>query len=394
MGNDFSKNFCCVTWGGCRTQELEEGHEGTSETKPILQVSGQTSTCADLQPSPPALGSEEGQALGQQPQPAAAAVETCCAADLVGITEVCQADGGSKGEGEALTQADSQQERGEVSDREGQTKAVPHASEAQLAAAKEQSEEVEAGSELCPALQERNLPSLLEFPSETAAGQALEIESSAGGPQRGWSLLLSTVQVLEESVYFSAEEARWAELAEASHKPTKSAEHTAQPMASAVETLLLVQKALKAMEPSEAAADDAAEMYFTPTTSGESPRPGGESLEPAKQLLHFPEQDSQSRELAAQMMESLHCGEPAELGEASQQPGHGARGELEGKESREPGAEAAASEAEPQHWAVQQAEELPGTPPTCAQVVGEEGAESLSEASRLPEELGSSTETA
>lgn len=428
MGSDVSKQICCLTCGRCMKQEAEEANEETSETKPILQTSGETSIRIDTQPSTPALevskqGSEKEQSLNQDRQPSADAAEenteTCSAADPMGMTEgweaawasvdflVAPADGETKGEVKVLTQLDNQQETENVGNAEEKIKPVPRTSEAQpvthtaqdakLVADKEQlDEQADTGSEDSPCagiiLQERNILNLIEMASETAAGQDCGIKPPAetGENLIGWNLPPCAVQMAEETdTYLSAErleETDRAKLAEISPRSTKRAELTCL-----VETasLLATQKAREAVDPLEVIASGMAEMYSTPW---EPLYPEGESLEPANQLLDFLGKETQSSMPTAKEMESLCRAEPVELSEALCQSSDGVLGELEDEENGECDAETAASEAEPQHRIMQETIGLPEEPLTCVQIPVKQEAEFLNVAPSLSEVLGSSAE--
>ncbi|KAK4809374.1 hypothetical protein QYF61_008926 [Mycteria americana] len=437
MGSDFSKWICCVICGRCKKQEAEEANEEISETKPILQTSGETSICIDTQPSSPALevskrGSEEVQSLRQDRRPSADPAEenteTCSAADPMGMTEgweaasdsmdflVAPADGETKGEVKVLTQLDNQQEREKVGNAEEKIKPVPHASEAQpvtrtawdakLVADKEQcDEQAEAGSEVSPCagitLQERNILNFIEITSETAAGQDSEIKPPAetGESLIGRNLPLCAVQMAEESESClsaeQVEEMDRAKLAEISPGSTERAELTCLAEIASLLTAQATQKAREAVDPLEVVVNGMAEMCSTSAMPWESLCSERESLEPANQLLDFLQQETQSSMPSAQEMESLHRAEPVELSEALCKSSKEDRvlGELQDEESRECDAETAASEAGPQHRIMQQTIELPEEPLTCVQMPVKQEAEFLNVAPSLFEVVGSSGET-
>ncbi|KAM6045057.1 uncharacterized protein LJ206_018876 [Theristicus caerulescens] len=434
MGSNFSRQICCVTCGRCKKQEEEEANEDISETKPILQTSGETSICIDTQPSTPALevskqGSEEVQSLSQDRQPSADAaeeenMETCSAADPMGMTGGWEAAWDSMdflvapadGEAEVLTQLDNQREREEVGNAEEKIKPVPCASEAQpvtdtardakLAADKEQpDEQAEAGSEEGPCagitLQERNILNFIEITSEAAAGQDCEIKPPAETEDSliGRNLPLCAVLMAEETeTYLSTEhveETDRAKLAEISPQSTEKAELTCLVETASLLTAQAMQKAREAVDPLEVIVNGIAETYSTSAMAWESLYPEGESLEPPNQLLDFLQQETQSSMPTAQEKESLHHAEPAELSEVLHQPNNedGVLGELRDGESRECDAETAASEAEPQHRILQQTIEEPEEPLTCVQIPVKQEAEFLNVAPLLSESLGGSGET-
>lgn len=429
MGSDFSKQICCVICWICKKQKVEQANEDTSETKPILQISGETSICIYTQPSSPALevskqGSEEVQSLSQDRWPSADAaevnMETCPAAHPMGMTErweaawdsmdflVAPADGETKGE--VLTQADNQQERQKVGSAEEKIKPVPHASEAQpvthtaqdakLVADKEQPDEQAEACVPCAGitLQERNILNFTELTSETAAGQDCEIKPPAetGESLIGRNLPLCAVQMAEKTeTYLSAEdveETDRAKFAEISPQSAKNTELTCPVETASLLTVQAPQKARERVDPSEVVANGMAETYSTSAMPGESLYPEGEYLEPANQLLDFSEQETQSSVPIAEEMESLCCAEPEQLCEVLRQPSDGVLGELEDEESRECNAETAASEAEPQHRIVQQTTELPEEPPVCVQIPVKQEAEFVNVAPSLSKVLGCSGE--
>lgn len=429
MGSNFSKQICCVTCGTCQKQEVEEANEETSETKPILQTSGETSICTGAQPSPPALedskqGSEEVQPLSQDRWPSADDVEenkeTCSAADPMAMSKewkagwdcmdflVAPVDGQTKGQVKIPTQLDNQKEREKVGNAENKIKLVPGTSEAQpvmqtaqgayLTADKEQSEQVEAGSEGSPCagktFPERNSLNFIEITNGTAAGQGCEIKPPV---ETGDSLIernfpLCAVQMAEETTtYLSAEhveEMGRAELAEISPRSTERAERTSLVETAPLLTVQATQEAREALDPLEVIANGTAEMYSTLAMPWEPLYPEGDSLVLANQLLDFLQQESQSSVPTAWEMESLYCVEPAELSEVLCQSSDGVLGDLEDEENKECDAETAAGEAEPQHRIMQQTTE----PLTCVKIPVQQEAESLNMAPSLPKVLGSSGE--
>lgn len=431
MGSDFSKQICCVICWICKKQKVERANEDTSETKPILQTSGETSMCIYTQPSSPALevskqGSEEVQSLSQDRWPSADAaevnMETCPAAHPMGMTErweaardsmdflVAPADGETKGEVKVLTQVDNQQERQKVGNAEEKIKPVPRASKAQpvthtaqdakLVADKEQPDEQAETCVPCAGitLQERNILNFTEITSETAAGQDCEIKPPAetGESLIGRNLPLCAVQMAEETeTYLSAEDVEEidrAKFAEISPRSAKNTELTCPVETASLLTVQAPQKARERVDPSEVVANGMAETYSTSAMPWESLYPEGESLEPAKQLLDFSEQETQSSMPIAEEMESLCCAEPEQLCEVLCQPGDGVLGELEDEESRECNAETAASEVEPQHRIVQRTTELPEEPPVGVQIPVKQEAEFVNVAPLLSKVLGSSGE--
>lgn len=424
MGSDFSKQICCVTCGRCKKQGEEEANEETSETKPILQTSGETLMYTDTQPSTPVLevskGPEEVQSLSQNQRPSANAVEEnteiCFAVDPMGMTEgweaawgftdflVAPADGETTGEVQVLTQVNNQHERERVGNAEEKINPVSHASEAQPvahvaqdaepAAEEEQPDErAGAGSGGSPCagvtLQEVNIFNFIEFRSETAAGQDCEIKPPV---ETGRNMLLYAVEMAEETeTHLPAEEEMdRATLAGISPQSAERAEDT-----SLLETasLLTVEDMLAAREPVdllEVMANDKAEKHFTYAMPLVSLCQEGEALEPANQLPDFLQQETQSSLPAAQETESLHRAEPVELSEVLCQSSDGVIGELE-DEGRECDAAAGASEAEPQHRTMQQIE-LPEEPVTCVQTPVKQEAEFPNVVTSLSEELGSGGE--
>lgn len=422
MGSDFSKRICCVTCGRCKKQGEEEANEETSETKPILQTSRETSTYTDTQPSTPALevskGPEEVQSLSQNQWPSADAVEeTCFAVDPMGTTEGWEAAWGStdslvaSAEGETkgvqfLNQVNNQHERERVSNAEEKINPVSLASEAQPvthvaqdaepAAEEEQpDEQAGAGSEGSPCagitLQERNIFNFIELASETAAGQDCEIKPPA---EIRRNTLLCAVEMAEETeTHPSAEQEEEMDRATLAGISPQSAERAE--LTSLLETapLLTVEDALAARELVdllEVIVNDISEKHFTSAVPSVSLCPERDALEPANQLLDFLQQETQPSLPAAQEMESLCCAEPAEPSKVLHQSSDGVFGELE-DEGKECDAATGASEAEPLHRIMQQTE-LPEEPVTCVQTPVKQEAEFLNVVTSLSEELGSGGE--
>ncbi|XP_032565327.1 uncharacterized protein LOC116797670 [Chiroxiphia lanceolata] len=414
MGSCLSKQMCCVVCGRCREQEAEGAHGETSETKPILQISGEPPMFTDTQPPTPALkvprsGSKDVQSLGQARRPPADTLEenteTCSAADPVGRAEgweaawnpmdffVAPADEEIEVEVTDLTQAEGQQEAvGHPGERMEAVPCVPEAQPvgdtargAELVAGEEQpQEQAEPGSEgaLCAGitLLERNILSLIEIGSETVPGQGCEMEPPAdiGEVSIGRDLSLCAGQVAEETEPYMEGMDR-AKLAQINP-------HSAQAQ---LTCLVEALSALTVQTPSEATASGMAGLCSASPESWGSLCPEWGSLEPANQLPEFSEQETQCGVPSAQGMESLHC---AGLGELLPQSSHGELWELEDEGSRECDAETVAGEAELQHRIVQQTVELPEEAETCVPVPVQQEAEFPNVPLLLSEVLGSSEE--
>ncbi|XP_025955030.2 uncharacterized protein LOC112982682 [Dromaius novaehollandiae] len=356
MGSDFSQQICCVTCWRCKKQEAEEAFEETSETKPILQTSGETSIRVDKQPPtqvPEASerGPEEVESLCWDHRLLAGIAkdsgETCPDAEPVGMTEgqkaawdfadffVASAVMDTKGEAEVLTQLENQQKREKAGNTE-EMKTIPQASEAQpvlhtaqdvkLIADKGQfGEQAETGSEDAPCaeitLQETDIPKLKQTTGETAAGPGCEIQPPAetGESLMGRDLSLYAVLTAEETGTYPpaehTEETEGAKPAETSPQSAERAKLMCLSETASLPTVQATQKAKETADPSEVVPKDMSEMQFTSAISYECLYTGGKFLEPANQLLDFSWQEIQPSVLTVQEVRS-HCStEPAEVGE-------------------------------------------------------------------------------
>ncbi|XP_072211082.1 uncharacterized protein [Excalfactoria chinensis] len=421
MGSNFSMQLCCETCGSYKKQE--EANEETSETKPILHTSGDTSAHTDMQPSPPALEaseriSEEVQSLCWNQQLSAdiaeESMETCCPVDPMGMTEELKAawssvdflatssDRETKEEAEVL----DQQERENARNTDGEIKPTPH-NEAQLAMHTAQdlkldadigqpAEQAGAGSEDGPCAgitpQEINILELMESTWETEAGQDFETEPFM---ETGvWDLAIYAVQEMAEEAETNlpaghAEQGDLAGLAEGSTQLTESVWIASPAKAASLMNVQATEETENIVDPSEAIVNAVAEMHSTCVVPQETLYPGEQSPKPANQLLDFLQQEIQSGVPAAQEVQSQSCAESAELSEVlSDKDQEVLSDTMRSEESREYKLETAADEAEPQERAVQQMLQLPEEL-ACAQVPAEEEAEFLSAVPLLFEVPGS-----
>ncbi|KAJ7413424.1 hypothetical protein BTVI_43601 [Pitangus sulphuratus] len=421
MGSTWNKMICYVLCGRRWQHEAEEDeYEEISETKPILQVSGEPPMATDTQHPTPALKvpkprSKDVQSLGQARRPSVDTLEenteTCSAADPMGRAEgweaawnpmdffVAPADEEVEVEITDLTQAEGQQEG--VGHPEGKVGAGPCVPEAQpvgdtargaeLVAGEEQPhEQAEPGSEgaLCAGitLLERDILNLLEIGSEAAPGQGCEMEPPAdtGEVSTGRELSLCAGQVAEKTEpYLPVEQVEGMDRATLVQISPQSAQ--------AELTCLVEDQALPALtvqNPSEAIASGMVGLYPPcPVSWGLLCSEWG-FLEPANPLFGALKQESQYGVPPAQGTESLPCAEPAGLGELLHQSSHGVLCELEDEGSRE----CDAGEAELQHRTVQPTVELPAEPETSVPVPVKQEAEFSDVPLLLPEVLGSSKE--
>lgn len=413
---------CC---GSCKKQE--EAYEETSETKPILHTSGGTPMHTDMQPPPPALEaseriSEEAQSLCWDQQLSAdiaeGSTETCCPADPMGMIEewktawssvdflVTSSGRETKEEAEVL----DQQEGEKACNAEEKIKPTPY-DEAQLAMHTAQdlklvadigqpAEQAGAGSEddqhaeITP--QEINNLELMESTWETAAAQDFEIEPpmETGESFTGWNLPLCVVQKMAKEAETDlpaghTEQADRTGLAEGSTELTESVQITPLAKAASLMNVQAAEETENAVDPSEAIVNAVAEMHSVSAVPQETLYPGGQTPEPANQLLDFLQQEAQSGVPTAREVQSQSCAEPAELSEVlSDEDQEVLCDTADSEESRECDLGTPADEAEPQESVVQQMLQLPAEL-ACAQMPAEEEAEFLSVVPLLYEVPGS-----
>ncbi|XP_015739267.1 uncharacterized protein LOC107324086 [Coturnix japonica] len=424
MGSNLSMPICCETCGSYKKQE--EANEETSETKPILHTSGDTSAHTDMQPSQPALEaseriSEEVQSLCWDQQLSAdiaeESMETCYPVDPMGMTEEWKAAlssvdflmTSSDKETKEEAEVPDQQERENACNTDGEIKPIPH-DEAQLAVHTAQdlklvadieqpAEQAGAGSEDGPCAgitpQEINILELMESTWGTEAGQDFETKPHMETDESltGWDLAIYAVQKMAEEAEMNlpagqAEQADGAGLAEGSTQVAESVWITSLAKAVSLMNVQATEETENIVDPSEAVVNAVVEMHSTSVVPQEALYPGGQSPKPSNQLLDFLQQEIQSGVPAAQEMQSQSCAESAELSEVFSDEDEVFSDTMESEENREYKLETPADEAEPQERAVQQMLQPPEEL-VCAQVPAEEEAEFLSAVPLLYEVPGS-----